>query len=134
MENNTELLRRPLRNFSCPYCGSDIDAGTSSTEHVVSRRFVPNGSLHQSLNVILAAHASCNNKKSGLEDDISVISMLRSGAELTPEVVHKSSKSVSRRTGMKVADSTQIVTFTGSFAPNVTVSERWVAPPQLDES
>ena len=45
MENRINIIKRPLRNLTCPYCGVAIDAKTATKEHVVGRRFVPKGTL-----------------------------------------------------------------------------------------
>src|SRR5436305_5254558 len=134
MEDSATLLRRPLDNATCPYCAAELTDKAARKEHVIGRRFVPKGSLNQSSNVILNACDDCNNRKSDLEDDISAITMLKLDDGLASDTRRKSTKSISRRTRKPVEDSAHEITLTSHPAPGVTISERWSAPPQLDES
>src|SRR5438067_12808695 len=64
-----------LKNETCVYCGSELTAGNCTKEHVIGRKFVPKGKLHEEWNLIVRACTSCNHTKSDLEDDISAISL-----------------------------------------------------------
>src|SRR5712671_7028860 len=94
-----------LDNRTCLYCGADPTVDSPHTvEHVVGRRFVPKGSLHQSWALIGNACATCNGVKADLEDDISAITLQPSLGErhtdpmLDAEATRKSANSISRRT------------------------------------
>lgn len=73
MPNDRAIL---LDNISCVYCGIKLHKQNRTREHVVGRRFVPKGTLHQNWNLIVQACKSCNNETSDLENDISAITML----------------------------------------------------------
>jgi hypothetical protein len=64
-----------LRNSICPYCRRDFTETEATKEHVVGRRLVPRGSLHQGWNLILRACQKCNRLKSALEDELSAVTM-----------------------------------------------------------
>jgi len=137
-----QLRVRPLSNITCPYCGAAIGRKERTKEHVVGRRFVPVGSLSDCWNLILWACHSCNGKKSDLEDDISAITMtfhtaslpLMSNSLMQAEAQRKSTKSVSRKTGKPVAESsesTKVHAKVGAFAE---ITANLTAPPQLDDA
>ncbi|MDZ7862468.1 hypothetical protein [Acidovorax sp.] len=134
---------RPVRlwNVNCPYCGRKFDAGTViNEEHVVGRKFVPKGTMENQFNLILNACKVCNDIKSQLEDDISVISMIPRSASRPPEVeamlasevARKAHGSGSRRTGRSVAKSEERVELKGQFG-GATFTFGFIAPPQVDE-
>lgn len=135
-------VNRPvrLRNKSCPYCGCKFDSSTQvNEEHTIGRRFVPKGAMENQFNLIFWACKECNEEKSQLEDDISVISMIPRSpgrgpeveAILAAEVERKAHKSGSRRTGRSVARSEERVTLEGGLG-TASVTFGFVAPPQID--
>jgi hypothetical protein len=137
------LLRVPsphdlsLRNQNCIYCCRTLDKATRSREHVIGRQFVPKGTLD--MNLIAWACRACNNEKSDLEDDISLISMLPAVAETLPamdkrsaEIVRKAQRAVSRRTGKLVKDSRETFDIKGQIFPGVTATFTMVCNPQTD--
>lgn len=65
-----------LRNKLCAYCGVELSPKIRSLDHVVARKFVPEGTMVDSCNIGLRACKTCNGHKSRLEDDISAISMM----------------------------------------------------------
>lgn len=138
MDGNADLeriLKRPLSNITCPYCGADVRSAWTK-EHVVGRRFVPAGTLGRSDNLIVRACHGCNNEKSALEDDISAISLgthSNLDTEHHEEVTRKTRGSFSKRTGRRVSDSVETGEFTGRFGPAVTYTARMHAPPQVDQ-
>lgn len=65
-----------LINRLCPYCGVELTPKNRSLDHVVARKFVPEGTMVDSCNIGLRACKPCNGHKARLEDDISAITML----------------------------------------------------------
>lgn len=65
-----------IANTLCPYCGGELRARDRTRDHVLARKFVPQGTLVNSANIGLWACSICNGLKSQLEDDISAITML----------------------------------------------------------
>lgn len=129
-----------LSNRTCVYCGKEPTAENPHTvEHVIGRRFVPKGSLHQSLALIANACKACNLRKSSLEDDISAVTLLPSLGErhddpdLDAEARRKASGSYSRRTKKLVAESHEEHTIQGRMMVNAHFSANLVSPPQLAE-
>jgi hypothetical protein len=133
-----------LKNGTCPYCGkefSEIDEKYKATEeHVIGRRFIPVGTLHQQWNLILDTHMKCNSEKSKLEDDISAITMLKDlrgrhhspNEKLANDNKRKSSKSISQVTGKPVKDSYEKFEINGRVGSSASVNIKIVAPPQID--
>lgn len=125
---SNEIIRKPpdrairLRNETCPYCGTSLTRDTRTKEHVVGRRFVPRGSLHQHWNLIVWACETCNRRKAELEDDLSAISMqpdpwgahARDDVRLRNEAERKA-KTKSRRSGKPVKDSQEEILITHKF-------------------
>lgn len=111
--SNTQFLR--LRNVDCPYCGVQLVKANRTRDHVIGVNFVPPGVLAGEWNLILGACRECNHEKSGLEDDISAITLLACATSLSggvsPTVAErarqKSLKSISRLTAKAVADSSE---------------------------
>lgn len=143
MNDRVKILRRPLRNITCPYCGIAIDGTNSTKEHVVGRRFVPKGTLDKSINVILRACHRCNNRKSDLEDDLSTLTMypdlvrgFEGMGDLVPiEAKRKLEKSYSRtKTRTRVADASEKHTVNSTPLPGLTMSMSFTSPPQMDEA
>src|SRR4051812_6479594 len=66
-----------LKNVTCAYCGVRFSPATPSTkEHVITRNFVPEGTLKANdWNLILLACRTCNQEKADLEDEISAITL-----------------------------------------------------------
>lgn len=139
-DNRAHILRRPLLNLTCPYCYVDLASTTANKEHVVGRRFVPKGTLHQSESLILRACEDCNNRKSDLEDDISAISMQPDLAlgfaardpQLIADAKRKGEESRDRLSGRPISSCVDQLTNGGSLVPGVHVSFTLVCPPQLD--
>jgi hypothetical protein len=127
-----------LRNVDCPYCGVPLDKANRTRDHVIGMNFVPPGAFAGEWNLIVGACKACNGEKSGLEDDISAITLLSevagSQANVPPGIAkrasEKAAKSRSRLTGKKVADSSEGLKF--SFQRyGATISFGLVAPPQI---
>ncbi len=142
MQSRIEIIRRPLRNQTCPYCGVALDDATATKEHVVGRHFVPKGSLNQSLNVILRSCHPCNQRKSDLEDDISALSMYPDlgrgfdgmGDVIPGEAKRKLAKSYSRTTCKPIVDSSEEHIISGMPLPGLKMSASFTSPPQMDEA
>lgn len=143
-ELDSKPMMRPiaLKNVNCAYCGHDFsDELPSTREHVIGRRFVPKGSLAVQWNLILNACRDCNNKKSHLEGDISVITMLPThvGREaatetvLSKEIARKAAKAISERTKKPVSKSQEAIQL--EFERGAAkISTEFFAPPQIDDS
>jgi hypothetical protein len=142
MQNRVNLIRRPLRNLTCPYCFVSLEDVKSTKEHVIGRGFVPKGSLNRSLNVILRACHPCNVHKSDLEDEISTLSMYPDlargydgmGSEVQADSVRKLAKSVSRSTRKLIADSSEEHTINSMPLPSLKMSISMTTPPQMNEA
>ncbi len=123
-----------LRNVTCIYCGCSLTRKTRTKEHVIGRRFVPKGKLEAAWNLIAFACGACNGKKADLEDDISAVTLLPAIGEENvngEEAISKASKSFSRRTGKRVADSHESHEVHGSLGPRITATRSFVSPPQV---
>lgn len=135
-----EVIR--LNNVTCAYCGSLLEAQSTSREHVIGRRFVPRGKLNNGWNLILKACEKCNGIKSDLEDDISAISMQadifgqhgHEDAGAAAAAVQKAGGSYSRRTKKLVKDSQEELTFSVSLGAGANVTFNFVGQPQIDSS
>lgn len=129
-----------LKNNTCPYCGVELGATDSTREHLVGRRFVPKGKLHQSWNLILRACKRCNNRKSELEDDLSALTMqpdvvgryAQDDPDLRREAERKGSRSISRRTRKPIGNSAESLTLRGSPMPGLTMEVTLVGPPRAE--
>ena len=134
----TRLKR--LKNRTCPYCGSRLESIPSDEDHVIGRKFVPKGTLKTSWNLALRACQKCNVEKSGLEDDISAITMQpdafgqlpRPDALLRTEAERKGKGSFSRRTKRPVAQSQESIRMPIPFAGGQLTFEA-TAPPQVGD-
>jgi hypothetical protein len=129
-----------LKNNNCAYCSVAFAESLKPTkEHVIGRNFVPKGTLDGVVNLHLNVCANCNNDKSNLEDDISVITMHPDAQgryavddpRVRAEVARKAAKSRSRRTGKAIAAGEQPMLVKGSFGP-AEITFSMVMPPQVD--
>lgn len=142
---SNEVIRKPpdraviLHNETCPYCGIALTRETRTKEHVVGRRFVPRGTLHQHWNLIVWACEPCNRRKAELEDDLSAISMqpdpwgehARDDVRLRKEAVRKA-KTKSRRSGKPVKDSQEQFSISQKFG-GAEFTFNFTSAPQADE-
>jgi hypothetical protein len=126
-----------LRNRNCIYCCRPLPKDTRSREHVIGRNFIPRGTLD--INLIAWACVQCNNDKSDLEDDISLISMLPPIAHSLPstdersaDIARKLRSAVSRRTRKLVRDSQENFTIKGQIFPGLEASFNFAGRPQAD--
>jgi hypothetical protein len=126
-----------LHNRNCIYCCRPLTRATRTREHVIGRNFVPRETLD--INLVAWACDQCNNDKSDLEDDISLISMLPAIAQFLPsmdersaEIARKLKSAFSRRTGKLVRDSQETVTIEGQIFPGLTATFNMVTNPQTD--
>lgn len=127
-----------LFNVTCIYCGQALDDSSTTKEHVVGRSFVPRGSFDGSWNLIANACLACNSTKSGLEDDISAISMQPTAFgefAANDPILHAEAKrkavATSRRTGKPVGVSHESLTIKTPF-PGGSATFGTVSPPQID--
>ena len=134
----TRLKR--LRNQTCPYCGFKLESIPSDEDHVIGRKFVPKGTLKTSWNLAVSACRKCNGKKSGLEDDISAITMQpdafgqlpRPDEILIAEAERKGKGSFSRRTKRPVSKSQESIRMP-IRVPAGRLTFEAIAPPQVDD-
>jgi hypothetical protein len=142
IDESNNPLREPhardlsLRNRNCIYCCLPLTGKKRTREHVIGRNFTPQGTLDA--NLVAWACIECNNDKSNLEDDISVISMLppvsRNAAanEWSATIGRKLRHAISRRTGKLVRDSTEKLTVKGELFPGFSMSFEMISNPQTD--
>ena len=121
-----------LDNLYCPYCGKKLIDLEKTVEHVIGRRVVPRYSLENSWNLILNCCKKCNNEKSDLEDDISVITQLYSAEDVDTKLEKKARESFSRRTHKKIIDSIEELNLKVKLQENVNASFSMFCPPQID--
>jgi len=103
---------------------------------------VPVGTLNNQWNLILWACQPCNRKKSDLEGDLSAITLHLHTAGLPrmndsrakSESLRRSHKSVSRKTGKPVSQSTVKLSFSAPLGLNGSLEGHFIGPPQLDEA
>lgn len=127
-----------LKSEICVYCGNLLgDNGTE--DHVVGRNFVPKGTLKGHWNLKILSCKACNGRKSGLEDDISAIT-IRDAYEFSGEdpdlaaVYEKKGRSVSRKTKKHVSKSEERFNISLSPISGLLFNFKMSAPPQIDES
>jgi len=129
-----------LLNLTCVYCGVELTSGNATKEHVVGRRFVPKGKLDGWWNLIVRACQTCNGIKADLENDISAITLASnasgrfatSDASHRAEAVRKGRRSLSRRTGKPVRDSSEQLKVEAALGPGIQISAEFIGPPQLE--
>lgn len=143
---SNEVIRKPpdrairLHNETCPYCGTPLTRHSRTKEHIIGRRFVPRGSLHQHWNLIVWACEPCNRRKAELEDDLSAISMqpdargiyARDDVRLHNEAERKA-KTSSRRSGKPVKDSQEQFSISHRFG-GAEFKFSFTSAPQADEN
>jgi hypothetical protein len=142
LDRMLERLDQPLRlrNLNCLYCGRAFGEEILPTiEHVIGRRFVPKGSLRQQWNLIANACRPCNNIKANLEDDVAAISLAPDHNHVLDkhaieEGQRKARRSMSRRTGKPVLDSTEEMKIVVPLGSNGNITFNMFAGPQLDQS
>lgn len=143
LELSAELTRQApirvtrLRNVRCIYCGCE-ERPDFTEEHVIGRKFVPSGTLNGQWNLIARACRQCNAFKADLEDDISAITMqpdaegFHPSADALKDGKRKAAGAASRRTGKKIAESEETVSFEGAFNEAVVARLSLTGPPQLE--
>jgi hypothetical protein len=129
-----------LNNISCVYCGSQKFNLTK--EHVIGRRFIPKGKLHNQWNLIIQACRKCNEYKSKLEDDVSAITMqpnvIGVYADNDPllklEAERKGKKSLSKLTNKTIHESVHEMDLSIPIANKCKFNFKFKGPPQLDKN
>ncbi|MBT1159498.1 HNH endonuclease [Aminobacter anthyllidis] len=130
-----------LRNRTCVYCGLFLSPSNKTREHVIGRRFVPDGKLQGQWNLILNACRPCNSRKADLEDDISAITLQpdswgrygHGDIAAIEDAQRKARDSRSRRTRKTVKDSSEQIKIQGTLGPGVKLSFQYSSPPQIDD-
>jgi len=129
-----------LKNETCPYCGTVLTPDVDTEDHVIARRLVPKGMMAGSWNLQVRACEPCNNRKAGLEDDLSAITMQPDGLgrhvldhpQLSMDADRKGRGSTSQRTGKRVADSIERFAVNVEPIPGVKITVNLSGPPQPD--
>lgn len=140
VKDSTPDINRPFKNINCAYCGVELDATSSTKEHVIGKHFVPKGKLDGQWNLILNVCRYCNNLKSDLEDDLSAISMQPDGYGqhavndliLFDQARRKAIGSKSRLTNKPVGDSKEKIEINSTLTPGVHLKLSMSSPPQAD--
>lgn len=129
-----------IPNRFCPYCAKPIPNRGATKDHVVSRKFVPEGTMADTFNIQLQCHAKCNGQKAKLEDDISAITMMpfsnghyaRDDDRLIRSSKRKTEGSVSQATKRKVASSQSNLKIEYQHAGGATLKFGLTGSPYLD--
>ncbi len=130
-----------LRNATCIYCGAAFGQEIRRTkEHVIARKFVPGVDFDNQWNLIAWACQQCNNKKSGLEDDLAALTMQADAVgrfavddpRLAEHAKRKGQGSKSRRTNKLVVDSREDFALKGELMPGISVEFGLISSPQVD--
>ena len=129
-----------LINRLCAYCGVELTPKNRSLDHVVARKFVPEGTMINSCNIGLRACKPCNGHKARLEDDISAITMLpgadgkfaRDDQRLIRTSQRKAKGAISNATRKKVAQSHTNFGVNLPFG-SAQLSMSFTGAPQIDE-
>lgn len=135
-EFNPKSMMR-LDNATCPYCYEKISRRKSEKEHVIGRNFVPKGSLNAQWNLIVRSCNKCNQEKSLLENDLSVITMWPSPTETEIdkrliEEIRRRRKAKSARTGKWVSESEESSTIKAQIMQGCESTFGFTGPPQFD--
>ena len=129
-----------IPNEICAYCGIALLSSNRSRDHVLSRKFVPHGTLHNSCNIGIWTCKKCNGFKSELEDDISAITMLigpdgkfaRDDERLINTSARKQKGAISKATKRRVAESHPEMKADIPFGAGL-FSFNFVAQPTIEE-
>jgi hypothetical protein len=130
-----------LQNNVCVYCLSPLERGKKTREHVIGRRFVPEGKIRNSWNLLVYACHRCNNEKSRLEDEISAISMQPDifgrypddSEDLIRDGMRKGRGSISTLTKKKIAESMSSSEASFSLSVGMTAEFTFEGPPQVSD-
>lgn len=130
-----------LQNRVCVYCLNPFERKKMTREHVIGRRFVPDGKMRNSWNLLPYACHPCNNEKSRLEDEISAITMQpdifgcypEDSEDLIREGTRKGSGSFSSLTKKPIAESLSSVKGTFPVGTGLTAKVDFEAPPQISD-
>ena len=127
-----------LRNERCPYCGVALTKANTTKEHIIARNLVPRGKLDAQWNLILNACATCNVRKSALEDSVAAITMQPDALgrnavadAALPAEARRKGKAFSPRTRRAVAHSKEHWNATVRLMANATATMGFTAPPQI---
>lgn len=130
-----------LPGVKCAYCGRELNRSNRTRDHVIGRKFVPEGSIGNGFNLIVQACRDCNDRKASLEDDISLITMLpdtagryaRDDERLRKTVARKARGSISPATRRLAAESYAKINWKCPIGQGVSLKYEGVAMPLLDE-
>lgn len=130
-----------LPNRKCAYCGVELERKTSTRDHVVARRFVPEGTLATGFFLQVKSCRPCNDRKAALEDDISIITMLpdtrghyvRDDERLRRTVARKSKGAFSPATRRLAAQSYNKIDASVPIGGGVSMTYSGLAMPTLED-
>lgn len=130
-----------LPGRKCAYCGCDLKRRTATSDHVVARNFVPEGTLANGFHLQVRACRPCNDKKARLENDISIITMLpdtagryaREDERLIRTVARKGKGAISPATRKLAAQSYNKVSVSYPVGSVGVLDYNGMAMPTLDE-
>lgn len=130
-----------LPGIKCAYCGCAIGGKTSTNDHVVGRRFVPESTIGNGFNLKVKACETCNGKKAQLEDDISIITMLpdtagryvREDERLVRTVARKAKGAISPATRRLAAQSYNEIKARVPVGGGVSLTYSGIAMPTLED-
>ena len=130
-----------LPGKKCAYCGVVLERRVTTQDHVVGRRFVPEGTLTTGFFLQVKSCRTCNDRKAALEDDISLITMLpdtlgryvNDDERLRRTVARKAKGAVSPATRRLAAESYNRIDATIPIGGGASLTYKGVAMPTLDD-
>ncbi|HEX8585464.1 MAG TPA: HNH endonuclease signature motif containing protein [Allosphingosinicella sp.] len=130
-----------LPGVRCAYCGCVIGGRATTSDHVVARRFVPEGTLGSAFHLQVKSCRPCNDRKAALEDDISVITMLpdtagdyaRDDERLLRTVARKAKGAISPATRRLAAHSYNKIDARLPLAGGASLTYSGLAMPTLED-
>jgi hypothetical protein len=130
-----------LPNKKCAYCGVPLRRSIATKDHVVGRRFVPEGTLATGFSLLVQACSPCNNRKASVENFISVITMLpdtsgkyvREDERLTRTVERKARGAISPATRRLAAQSYNKIDARIPLGGDLSLTYQGVGMPTLDD-
>ena len=125
----------------CGYCGRRLTKQLRTKDHVIARKFVPQGTLQNDFNLQIFCCKKCNGIKSRLEDDLSAITMQpdlngqypRDDERLIKTAKRKAEGSVSFMTKRKVSDSASNFKVGANMGNGFRIDFNFTGQPLVDE-
>jgi hypothetical protein len=129
-----------IANRFCPYCAKEVFNTDCTKDHVIARKFVPEGTMADAFNIQFRCHSRCNGNKARLEDDISAITMMpdsdgnyaRDDERLIRSSRRKAEGSISHATKRKVASSQSAIEIEYEHSIGAKLKFELTGSPYLD--